>query len=345
MDARVVLIVCFIGFAALLGGAFSFGEVSAASSLSAESEDPIDADETRINIEVKEDGSAEWVIEFWVELDDQDTRDAFDSLQTDVESDPDSYTQPFADRIDETVHAASETTDREMHAEDFAVTTEQQTLAGEYGVVRYSFQWQAFSLVDEDDLHIGDAIDGFYLDDTTRLLISWPDGYEQVVVTPEPDDERDNGVIWFGSETEFVSEEPRVVVSPTTSIPLAAYAGVVFAFIAVLSGLVVLWNRRSSKGDGGESPSKDGVKEVPSQSDTTSVDAGEEELMSNEEKVLHLLEENGGRMKQQQVVEELGWTDAKTSKVVSTLRDDGDIESFRIGRENVLTSPDENNLD
>jgi hypothetical protein len=45
-------------------------------------------------------------------------------------------------------------------------------------------------------------------------------------------------------------------------------------------------------------------------------------------------------MKQQAVVEELDWTDAKTSKVVSALRDAGELESFRLGRENVLSLPD-----
>jgi len=69
-----------------------------------------------------------------------------------------------------------------------------------------------------------------------------------------------------------------------------------------------------------------------------------EELLSNEERVLRLLEDNGGRMKQQGVVEELGWTDAKTSQVVGTLRDEEEIEVFRIGRENVLALPGETDL-
>jgi uncharacterized membrane protein len=64
------------------------------------------------------------------------------------------------------------------------------------------------------------------------------------------------------------------------------------------------------------------------------------ELLSNEEKVLRLVEDNGGRMKQKQVVEELDWTAAKTSQVVGDLRDDEKLESFRLGRENVLTLPD-----
>ncbi|MFB6236232.1 MAG: helix-turn-helix transcriptional regulator [Halopenitus sp.] len=65
-----------------------------------------------------------------------------------------------------------------------------------------------------------------------------------------------------------------------------------------------------------------------------------EELLSNEERVLRLLEEHGGRMKQQDVVQELGWTDARTSQVVSGLRDEGKIEGFRLGRENVLRLPE-----
>lgn len=47
-------------------------------------------------------------------------------------------------------------------------------------------------------------------------------------------------------------------------------------------------------------------------------------------------------MKQQQLVDELGWTDAKTSSVVSQLRENGTIDSFRLGRENVLHLPDTN---
>lgn len=65
------------------------------------------------------------------------------------------------------------------------------------------------------------------------------------------------------------------------------------------------------------------------------------DLLSNEERVVEAIERSGGRMKQQQLVDELGWTDAKTSSVVSQLRDDGTISGFRLGRENVLHLPDE----
>ena len=67
----------------------------------------------------------------------------------------------------------------------------------------------------------------------------------------------------------------------------------------------------------------------------------DEELLSNEERVLGLLERRGGRVRQQEIAETLDWTEAKTSQVVSGMREEGTIEGFRLGRENVLTLPDE----
>ena len=65
------------------------------------------------------------------------------------------------------------------------------------------------------------------------------------------------------------------------------------------------------------------------------------ELLSSEEKVLRLIEANGGRMKQKRVAEDLDWTAAKTSQVTKRLREDGDLKGFRLGRENVLALPEE----
>jgi hypothetical protein len=65
-----------------------------------------------------------------------------------------------------------------------------------------------------------------------------------------------------------------------------------------------------------------------------------EELLSNEERVLALLEAEGGRLKQQEVVEELDWSETKTSEVVTELRETDQIEVYRIGRNNVLALPD-----
>jgi uncharacterized membrane protein len=59
--------------------------------------------------------------------------------------------------------------------------------------------------------------------------------------------------------------------------------------------------------------------------------------MRNEERVLREIADRGGRVKQQELVSALGWSDAKVSRTVSTLREQGAVEGFRLGNENILS--------
>lgn len=101
---------------------------------------------------------------------------------------------------------------------------------------------------------------------------------------------------------------------------------------------------REAKTEAGETPETE-----PDEGDDTQTreaEAGEEptppeDLLSNEEQVLRLLEDRGGRMKQQAAVDELGWSETKTSDVVNDLREADEIEVYRLGRENVLVLPGE----
>jgi len=317
----------------------------------------LDADEVRMDVALQPNGTAEWTLEFWVRLDDTESTTAFESLRDDIQDDPGNYTQSFADRMTETVAAAQNATGREMSADGFAVETERQSFAREYGVVRYTFRWHGFAAVDGDELRAGDAIEGIYLDDGTRLLFEWPDGYEQTSVTPDPDEKRETVVIWRGESTDFISGEPRIVVTAGGSgVSTTTIAAVALA--AAGAGAVGMWwyrNRLSTAGPTADGDGRPG-RGPNSGSATTSPDSTDEsagssatatpdlELLSNEEQVLRLVSDNGGRMKQQAVVEELGWTDAKTSKVVSGLREEGKLESFRLGRENVLSLPEADEL-
>ncbi|QSG10933.1 putative membrane-associated trancriptional regulator [Halapricum desulfuricans] len=70
-------------------------------------------------------------------------------------------------------------------------------------------------------------------------------------------------------------------------------------------------------------------------------DEVDKDLLSDEERVERLLDENGGRMKQAHIVEETGWSNAKVSQLLSAMADDGRIEKLRIGRENLISFPDE----
>lgn len=74
-------------------------------------------------------------------------------------------------------------------------------------------------------------------------------------------------------------------------------------------------------------------------------DPRERELLSNQEILLRELEHRGGRAKQKELVEFLDWSASKGSRVVSELREDDQIETFRIGNQNVLTMPGADLLD
>ena len=70
-----------------------------------------------------------------------------------------------------------------------------------------------------------------------------------------------------------------------------------------------------------------------------------EELLSDEERVERLLERNGGRMKQGNIVKETGWSNAKVSQLLSSMAEEGRIDKLRIGRENLISFPDEDVAD
>jgi len=65
------------------------------------------------------------------------------------------------------------------------------------------------------------------------------------------------------------------------------------------------------------------------------------ELLSDEERVERLLRRNGGRMKQANIVRETSWSNAKVSQLLSSMDEADRIDKLRIGRENLITLPDE----
>jgi len=65
--------------------------------------------------------------------------------------------------------------------------------------------------------------------------------------------------------------------------------------------------------------------------------AVEEELLSDEDRVLQLLDENGGRMKQVEIVEATDWSKSKVSMLLSDMEEEGTISKLRVGRENIIS--------
>ncbi|MEF8807986.1 DUF7345 domain-containing protein [Natronomonas sp.] len=349
-------VAALVALVVLVGTVAGTGVTAGSSSAPALQED-INPDDVLMEVAVEEDGDAAWRIEYRMELDTDEDEQAFEDLQSDIESDPDPYVDRFHNRMNATADSAANATGREMAITDVFVSATREELPQERGVVTFTFRWSNFAATDGDRLYAGDAIDGLFLDENTSLLVSWPEGYTLVDASPSPTDTRDNAVSYDGP-TNFASGEPRIELAPEGAAegsdglpvsPLVAAAVVVLGLLAI--GAVLFARRREWSPGGGESgdegPPDDGAgPDAATEPDATDAEGGaaappDPDLLSNEEQVLQLIEQRGGRMKQQAVAEELGWTDAKTSQVTKGLREDGDLEGFRLGRENVLALPDE----
>lgn len=61
---------------------------------------------------------------------------------------------------------------------------------------------------------------------------------------------------------------------------------------------------------------------------------------TDEELVHEFLDANGGRVKQATIASRTDWSEAKVSRLLSSMEAAGDIERYRIGREKVVTRPD-----
>lgn len=337
---------------------------------------PVNADSVVMYVSLQPDGTADWRVEYRIRLETTNDTAAFEAMREDIQANGSDYRERFAEGIRRTVADAENATGREMAARDFAVGTETRQLPNEYGIVYYTFEWTNFAATDEETVRAGDSLAGLFLDDETTLQMEWPEDYQLQTAAPEPTVRRSQAVSWTGS-LNFASGEPLVVVARTatdapggdsTTRPGTTGGGAdgangssvppwLLVIGVVLSAVpIAVWyaRRRSeqvtrttqpavptNEPDRSEQPEDRSIEESERDDASETDDGPPEELLSNEERVLKLLDEHGGRIKQQAVVEGLGWTDAKTSQVVGKLREDGEIEVFRLGRENVLTLPDE----
>lgn len=310
----------------------------------------VDPDSVLLRADVAANGSAEWTVEYRIRLGGNRT-EAYEDLAADIEDNRSAYLDPFRDRMTRTVQAAANATGRDMVASDFTISTRRTTFGQEYGVVTYQFRWDQFAAVDGDRLRVGDAVAGLFLDAETSLQFAYPSEYRVVEVSPPTTERRDSLVEWEGAMS-FTANEPTLVVTSAAPGPdLTMLVAGALAAVAVLAGGAYVYRRRDRGGDEtphSPPPSPDAEQSTeggsgPAETDAESAEEMEppSELLSNEERVLQLLEQHGGRVKQQQIVGDLDWTEAKTSQVVNAMRDEGDVEVFRIGRENVVKLPEE----
>lgn len=346
----VFLCVCLLVLAA--PGVATTQTVAAEPWIAIEDEDgEVEADFLRMEIELAESGDADWQVVFQQTLEDDDETDAFESIEEEIDENPEAYLDPFETRMTAMVIESGETTDREMKLENLTATTEREPRPQDtLGNIIFTFEWRGFATSDDDSLRAGDAIAGLPLDENEVLEMSWPEQYELESDVVQPTASEDDKIVWHGPLT-FARDEPDILLTETPTEPespeqdadetdesdepdesglgattLLGAGGVLLVAVG-LAGAALLLRRQGTE---------------TQDSDDSKAETDREELLSPEERVLRLLEENDGRIKQKRIGEQTGWSDARTSQVVGDLREQGAVESFRIGRENVLTLPEVN---
>ncbi|WP_049914583.1 helix-turn-helix transcriptional regulator [Haloterrigena salina] len=139
----------------------------------------------------------------------------------------------------------------------------------------------------------------------------------------------DSGPNSIGNEpiVSTLSSESLGDVSPLTrplqlewSPHVAALAGIVA--LALLGGVLVARNRFDQQNAFVADP-----------------EPRREEFLTDREHVQQLIRENGGRMKQSKIVNDVDWSKAKVSRLLAELEEEGRITKLRLGRENLVCLP------
>ncbi|MFB6166161.1 MAG: helix-turn-helix transcriptional regulator [Haloarculaceae archaeon] len=301
-----------------------------------------DPDSVLMRADVGADGTATWRLEYRFRLTEPGERESFQSFRADVEANRSAYESAFADRIRPAVRAAGNQTGREMAMDNVTVSVREQQLAQPTGIVAYTFTWREFARANATTIRVGDAIRGFYLGPNTKLTVAWPSGYRLDAAVPGPTTSDADRLTWQG-ELGFGRDEPRVVLvaagadGTAGGVPVALVGGV--GLLVLLGAAGAVFVRRRSRGRDDDAPAA--ATADAATATAASADASDPDLLTDEERALAVVSDAGGRLKQQELADACGWSESKTSRVVGRLREDGDLEVLRLGRENVLALPGE----
>ena len=141
-----------------------------------------------------------------------------------------------------------------------------------------------------------------------------------------------------GVDSAPVAESSAVVNAEGLALSLVLIAVVVLGVVLGIAWYTGVLPRSHDGDTAAEESTPVGGPEPDT--DTRAPDtAGEtqQELLSDEDHVLQLLEEHGGRMKQVYIVEQTDWSKSKVSMLLSDMEEDGEISKLRVGRENIIS--------
>ncbi|RNJ27263.1 helix-turn-helix transcriptional regulator [Halosegnis longus] len=321
---------------------------------------------TTFDVQLTPSGDADWTVSTQFQLATENETEAFERLaarfeagEADLAYDAETFREA----------AARGAPGREMSIRAVEYEANTTTVDGQrIGRLSLRFEWANFAETTGETYRLGDAFnttDGTWLPGLASdqaLVIRPPEGYS-VETAPVP---VNNGVLrWEGRQSFTPGYLGQITYTGDTSTPgpngpsAAVLGGIGVLIVVILAGGYLWWQRQPNvSGDGTPASGTDGGAggavaggaataddtDEPASGKTAPVGEDGEpdpELLSDEERVLRLLEANDGRMKQGTIVEETGWSNAKVSQLLSAMDEADEIEKLRIGRENLISLPGE----
>lgn len=366
VSAAFVLVVCVVAAIGALGAGPAMGQVNDTTTEAG------NASQT-IGIELEADGDATVSVRNQFTLETSEDRRAFERLADEFEG-GEANGELSIDAFERVAADAENETGREMAITnvDRSVETTNST-----GTLELQFGWEGFANTEDGGLVVGDVFEingGTWLPSLSadqRLTISVPENHGLRTVSPET----------IGSSGEFAWEGPRSFETGEPTVVLITgdqddeglswlSVGLGLGLVAAIAALVYVLSRRRSDAPIVPTPTGDNrgwatvltpasnraeesrrpppARSNPEFEDDPTPESKsdpfadvDEELLSDEERVLRLLEVNDGRMKQASIVTETDWSNAKVSQLLSAMEDRREIEKLRIGRENLITLHEE----
>lgn len=138
--------------------------------------------------------------------------------------------------------------------------------------------------------------------------------------------------------------DTRKVFGYTVKNPQEVGIGAVAVCLVAIAGLGYRrYRKRRSTRD--EKPTVDPAQsiddstqpELAAEREQRTDETGVSEPLTDEDRIMQLLSESDGRLRQSEIVAETGWSKSKVSRLLSRMEDDGKITKITVGRENLIT--------
>lgn len=266
-------------------------------------------------LHIRSDGSALWTI------------NQFSSSSAPVET-----WEGFQQKIFDLVDSASSVTHRSMDVDENSLQIN-TTISFESKTTEYSFIWHNFSMIQGSELSFGDVfqVPDFFnqLFGDAALKLSYPENYAVKSVNPPPNERQDTAHTMEWARTrDLIIVSTNIILAPDIQMSngenLIQYSYLILGIVGAGIGISLLGFYAYKKRKNNSQSAQTIITQPVS-------------IETDEDKVLKLLKNSGGTMKQSDITDACGFSKAKTSQLLTALENNGNLTRYKKGRDKIVT--------